>query len=136
MAIEWFDIYKVDVKEIDLQHEYFVGLLNKLYLAAKKKDTKQLDKILADVAKYASAHFETEERYFDKFNYENAEEHKGDHQKMKAEVERFLEKNKGTVENKEVLCLELLDFMEEWLHNHLVQQDAKFVKCFHENGIK
>lgn len=136
MAIEWFDIYKVDVKEIDLQHKYFVGLLNKLYMAAKEHETVDMDKFLDEIAKYADLHFETEERYFDKFIYENAEEHKEEHRKLRSEIDKFLAKNKGLTENKEALCLELLEFMENWLQHHLVEQDRKYVKCFHENGVK
>jgi hemerythrin len=133
MAIEWFDVYSIDIKEIDLQHKHFIGILDNLYQTIKKGEAKELDRILKDLSDYAEMHFATEERYFDQFNYENAEEHKKEHRKLAADVEKFLKRKD---KNKVIICNELLEFLEEWLHDHMANQDQKFTQCFKKHGLK
>ena len=33
-------------------------------------------------------------------------------------------------------AFELVDFLEDWLINHLMTVDQKYVKCFHDHGLK
>ena len=33
-------------------------------------------------------------------------------------------------------AFELVDFLEDWLINHLMIVDRKYIKCFHEHGLK
>lgn len=130
MAIVWFDIYEVGIKEIDDQHKHFVEKLNELYLSIGEKDPKKYKIILHDVVSYALEHFATEEKYFDQFKYEGASEHKAEHAKLLRDLSKF------TKDEDIKLGFDFLDYLESWLHEHLAQQDQKYVQHFRKHGLK
>lgn len=133
MPIPWSDNLSVNVKEIDNQHKFFLSLLNDLYKTISSPNNKKiLPEILLQLTDYAQLHFATEEKYFDQFNYEFSDEHKKEHQKLLTNVLKINEKYKSEGEN---ILMELLDFLENWLVNHLSTQDKKYTKCFNEHGL-
>ncbi len=134
MAIEWKEEYSVQVKEIDTQHKNLIKIINELYQAIYNKEVdKKLVQIFDKLINFAIEHFTTEEKYFDIFNYENSKYHKEKHQKFKSQILDF---QKKIGENKLKLSFELADFLEDWLVDHLMNEDQKYVKCFKEHGLK
>lgn len=133
MSIKWDISYSVNVKEIDEQHQQFIQILNKLYESVSHgTEQKELKVILDELVKYTDLHFKTEEKYFDKFNYENSSEHKIEHAKLRKQVADFYKK---FAEGKAEISVGLLDFLEDWLVEHLDIQDKKYVECFNKNGL-
>jgi len=131
--IKWSDELSVNVKEIDGQHQFFIGLMDRLYAEISSgKEVEKLDEITDELLRYAKLHFATEEKYFDLFNYENTKEHKEAHAGLLRQIDVFRENKK---EDKTELSWKLLDFMENWLVLHLEEQDKKYTKCFNEHGL-
>ena len=124
----------VKVKEIDEQHQKLIVTLNKLHAGLSKgKGNEVMGEIFDDLTEYTGLHFETEEKYFDKFNYENSDEHKSEHK----EFIQKLEDSKYQFEDGSLsISIELLDFLVEWIEDHLKGEDQKYVKCFNDNGLK
>jgi hemerythrin len=121
------------VEEIDKQHKMFLSILNSLYVVLKKDESeKEISNILKQLISYTNFHFATEERYFDKFNYSLAEEHKKQHNDLKLKVEEF--KKRFDLEGAEIL-FDLIDFLEDWHVEHLSMHDKKYVECFNKNGL-
>jgi hemerythrin len=134
MSIKWKSEYSVQVKEIDGQHQNLVVLIDKLYIALNENKGKRiLANILNDLIDFGVYHFATEEKYFDKFNYEFAEEHKKIHRGFETKLADFKKKFKN---NEIEVSFELIDFLEDWLLDHLITADQKYVQCFTENGLK
>jgi len=129
----WLKEYTLDIKEIDEQHHYFVSLLDQVYdafLSAAPRARQEI--LLDDLVNYAGNHFATEEKYFDKFNYSDTAAHKEEHRKLKELVMSFQTRfNAGESD----LSEELIDFLEDWLVKHILDQDQKYVDCFHEHGL-
>lgn len=133
MHFKWEKNYEMGIDVIDKQHNYFVGLINELYDAILNMQTnEESGEILSKLIDYATEHFNTEEKYFDKFNYEEASEHKAKHKELK---EKVLDFQKRFNEDKIALSFDLVDFMEDWLKDHLVNTDFKYKKCFKDNGL-
>jgi hemerythrin-like metal-binding protein len=131
---EWKEEYSVGVTEIDDQHKKLVDTIDKLSQAIGEGHAKEaLHEILDTLAAYAVEHFQTEEKYFDQFNYEFSKEHKELHADFKAKVVEFIEKAKS---DQIKVSFELIDFLEDWLLDHLVTADQKYVECFKANGLK
>ena len=133
MPIAWSDDLSVNVKEIDDQHQVFLGILNNLYdVAHRIEERDELANILRQLVAYAAFHFATEEKYFDKFDYEWADEHKEGHRELLARALKF--KERYAAEGEEVL-VELVEFLEDWLREHLTKEDKKYTKCFNNHGL-
>ncbi|MCX6728271.1 MAG: bacteriohemerythrin [Candidatus Saccharibacteria bacterium] len=131
-AIKWDDSYVVGIGVIDEQHKHFVGLLNTLYESLESKHTEKIPDIIQDLTDYAEHHFKTEEDYFDKFHYPDAEIHKLAHNELRAKVGEFAERH----DNPKKLGSDLLFFLEKWLLVHFRGADTKFAKFLKQNGVK
>lgn len=133
-VFEWKEEYSVGVKEIDDQHKELVNLIFRLFTAINEKKAKeQLSEILIELIEFSDTHFSTEEKYFEEFDYENKEEHIDEHRKFTVKVIDFNEKHKN---NEIAISFELIDFLEDWLLDHLIEMDQKYVKCFAKHGLK
>ncbi|MBW2966879.1 bacteriohemerythrin [Candidatus Woesearchaeota archaeon] len=122
--VEWDDSLSVGVAEIDAQHKKEVEMLDKLY---ENRDIA----LLKELAEHTKMHFDTEEKYFDKFGYENSEAHKAAH---RAFLQRAGEVVKS-VEEGNPLTDETMEFIKKWLVNHINLVDKRYTKCFNENGL-
>ncbi|HAN19103.1 MAG: hypothetical protein A2X13_02585 [Bacteroidetes bacterium GWC2_33_15] len=130
----WKEEYSVKVKEIDDQHKVLIKLLNKLYDAFMKKEHSTIiGDIIQELTDYASYHFGTEEKYFKRFNYKESEKHLSEHKIFTEKVNEF---KKEYEKNKSALTFTIINFLRDWLKNHILISDKKYSDFFAQNGIK
>lgn len=132
--VEWKDEYNVGVEIIDQQHQSFFGMLNDLStVIAKQKEKEKLMEIYGRVLDYANFHFQTEEKYFKEFDYKNTDKHIATHNAYREKIKSL----KDNLENDTIVAsFDLINYMEDWMINHILNEDRKYIKCFHENGLK
>lgn len=131
--INWGPELSVNVSEIDLEHRKLVNMLNQLHEAMSHQHGKDvIGPILASLAEYAATHFKTEEKYFDQFNYPDAELHKREHRDFTLRVSNF---QKAYEEDRAGLTVEVLHFLSGWLQNHIQGSDKKYSKFFNAHGL-
>lgn len=132
--ITWSGLYSVGVEEIDDQHKRFFALIGELFQANDSGvDTETLPPyLLKELAAYAEYHFATEEKYFDLYHYEHAEEHKSEHRMFKERVAELTTHHESG--GADTIAL-LAEFMGDWLANHIAQSDKKYMQCFKEHGL-
>ena len=130
----WEDRYSVGVEEIDGQHKALFSIINNLLDAiSSDKTTEHLKVVVESLIKYKKFHFETEEKYFREFNYEEKDEHTRIHNDFGEKLNKMKEKySEYTIE----FAFELVDFLEDWLIKHLMTADQKYISCFKEHGLK
>jgi hemerythrin len=132
--LEWDEKYSVGVVQLDDQHKRMFATINKL-LEAISTNTPEvhLGEIIDELLKYKKFHFATEEEYFREFDYEGAEDHIAKHHDFNNKLMSLKEKYpEPTIE----FAFELVDFLEDWLINHLMTVDQQYTKCFKEHGLK
>lgn len=132
--LEWEEKYSVGIELIDNQHKRMFSVINELLdLLEHKISEEQLMAITDSLLQYKKFHFATEEKYFKEFNYDGAEEHIEKHKEFGEKLDAIKVKHSGqSVE----FAFELVDFLEDWLINHLLVIDQKYKKCFQEHGLK
>lgn len=132
--LEWDEKYSVGVVQIDNQHKKMFDTINQLIALLTSKPTQsEVDVIIKALVEYKQYHFRTEEEFFEKFNYEHAEEHKAKHSEFNTKLASLVEQYKGDTIG---LAFSLVNFLEDWLIDHLMIEDQKYVVCFHEHGLK
>lgn len=130
----WEDEYSVGVEEIDNQHKRMFAIINELLAAINTNTTSDhLGHIIDGLINYKKFHFATEEKYFKEFNYEETEQHIAIHHEFNDKLETL--KAEYPKYNQE-FAFKLVDFLEDWLINHLMVVDQKYRKCFHDHGLK
>lgn len=132
--LQWDNSLSVGITSIDEQHKQLVSVVNSLHDAMKAGRSKEaLGDILRTLIDYTKKHFATEERYFDLYRYENSESHKAEHKKLTEQVLEFQNKfNSGSIS----LSVELMNFLSDWLKNHIKGVDKQYCKCFQDHGLK
>ena len=123
----------VGVEEIDAQHRSFIGILNEMmaFFDSGRAEA-AAGPMIEGLCAYAEYHFATEEKYFTMFAYELADEHIAEHRRMAARLAEF---RRAHLERGEHVIGELFAFAANWLTDHLMKQDHKYIACFHEHGL-
>lgn len=131
--ITWKEAYSVNISEIDNQHKKLVGLINSLHdamLAGKAKDI--MSKTLSDLVDYTLYHFATEEKYFDKYNYPRSEAHKKQHSDLIEQVAALQKKHE---DGERVLTIDVMNFLRDWLNDHIIGCDKGYGPYLNSKGL-
>ena len=131
--IQWNNGYSVNVAEIDQQHQTLIRMINELNDAMSQGKGKEvLGRIIGGLTAYTGTHFATEERYFDRFGYPDADSHKQNHAAFVRKVGDVREKfRKGQLG----LTIEILDFLSDWLGEHITRSDRQYGPFFNQKGL-
>lgn len=130
----WTENISVQSVEIDNQHKELVSMLNEMYEAFMNKEHQiKIGSILDKMWAYTKYHFNTEERYFTLFNYDDKLSHLKEHELFRTKVELFMEKYRSS---NTALTYEVMNFLRNWLNTHILETDHKYISCFVQNGVK
>jgi len=131
---EWSEKYSVNVKEIDEQHKVLVEMINSLHQTLLAHKGRESHKTIVDgMVDYANIHFGTEERYMQKFYFNGYQAHNFEHEQFK---KKALDLKERLESDSFVLTLEILNFLRDWLQNHILGTDMKYSKHFNEHGLR
>jgi hemerythrin len=129
----WNDSYSVNIKEIDSQHKVLIGLINELHDGMKVGKGKEiLKKILDELVKYTVFHFDHEEKLFTSHNYPESFLHKRAHADLIQQVKSLKENYDN---GKTVLSMDVMNFLKDWLGNHILGTDKKYSSYLNGKGV-
>ncbi len=120
--IEWNDKYSVNHTKIDRQHKTLILIINQLDDALNNNNEDNLKEFFEELIGYTIIHFDTEDKLMDKYDYENTDLHKEEHNALKNQVLELQEKvNNGEQKIDDTV----LKFLNEWLIKHIMGTDKK-----------
>jgi hemerythrin-like metal-binding protein len=126
--IAWNSAYSTGIQKIDEQHIKFFSLINTLFDALQaEQNRKVVGAVLKELQEYVMHHFTTEESWMKLYNYPNLDDHKLEHEEAVKKVNKLVleyERDYQTVD------IDLLKFLSEWLKNHILQVDMKYIPYF------
>lgn len=127
--IKWKDEYRIGIDEIDEQHKKIFDIANEVYELLKndfyfdKYD--RIVELLEDLKDYAKFHFSFEEDYMLSINYKGYFSQKVAHDRFIEKVNSF--DLDAIDENQDQYVLEILDFIVDWISQHILKSDKKIV---------
>ena len=132
--VEWKDEYSVGIDSIDRQHKKLLNLINQLQTAVDYSTGEEFERdALDELVNYTKTHFSYEEGLLEKNNYPDFEPHKEQHNQMIKHVEEVLaeyEKDHDTAMSNAV------DYLKDWLINHINGTDKKYSSFLIDKGVK
>ena len=133
--LEWNDKMSVGVREIDAEHKNLVSMLNNLYDGMQSgKAQEALAKVLDELISYTASHFAHEERLFAQTGYPAADGHIAEHRALTKQALEVQSKYKAGATA--ALSMEVLNFLRNWLVNHIQGSDRKYGPHLNAKGIK
>ena len=131
---KWEEKHSTGIQSIDNQHKEIFRYLNSLLDAMKiGQANKVIYQIVFDLENYSLVHFQKEEFFFQRFNYSGAKEHIQQHQFF---IQKVSELKSDLKSGNIALSIELLNFLKDWIENHILVVDKNYSECFLKNGLK
>lgn len=127
--VMWQDSYALGMLEIDDQHKMLFDIMNRLWDGIVRGD-KPADQavLLGELERYTVTHFLEEELFMRSIEYPRIEEHMRMHHHF---VQKIIDEKKRVMQGEQV-SLNLLHFLRDWLANHILVEDKRYVSQFHE----
>lgn len=133
MEYKWRKSYEVGISIVDKQHkELFDTMSNMLDMPVHERPS-HIKEMVEKLYRYSEEHFKTEEAMMKKFGYPEkiiAAHHK-EHESMIQEIEKLTMHHYS---DGFIFGNALLDFLKDWIINHLLGDDQDFADWARENG--
>ncbi len=122
--------YYLGVDAIDKEHKRLFEIAEEAYKLLNDEFVPDkfdyIVKILEELKDYTIFHFTDEEKYMESIQYKKLFSHKIEHQEF---IEKLNQLDwKEIEENQDKALLELLNFLNDWLVNHILYTDKQYTQ--------
>ena len=132
--ITWSNMLSVGVRDIDLQHQTLIGIMNQLAPAADDASlVVNQHAILAELMRYTQEHFGFEESLMRDIAYAEQEDHRREHQQFIDQVLAMTQRDNATGAP---LSADILVFLRDWLVSHILHTDRALAQALNNRGIR
>lgn len=122
--VSWTPEMSTGVELFDKHHEVLFEIINKLSNAMSLgKGKNELVTILEELVSYTDMHFSAEEAAFEKYQYPHKDEHQEIHTVMLNKAKQLYS---DAQLGRSVLTTEVLDFLQDWIVDHIMGADKKY----------
>ncbi|HCT29918.1 MAG TPA: hemerythrin [Bacteroidales bacterium] len=131
---KWEKTYAFGIEAIDKDHQMLVMIINELYEAMESGNSKKiLNDIVYRLTDYAKNHFRREEMILKSIAYHEYDSHKAEHNDFINQVVVFKQKlDSGEI----AFSVEVARFLREWLKEHILSSDKKYVPEMKKFNVK
>lgn len=131
--INWNENLSVGVRIFDEEHKQLISYVNDLNHALVAGSAQRtMGDILKNLISYTKIHFRHEEEYFLLHEYPNYDAHKAEHEALTRQVSEYYDR---FMAGKSSFSIELLNFLRDWLVNHIQGTDSKYRAFFSDKGV-
>ena len=121
-VIEWRQGFKVNIDQVDEEHQHLFALVKSLSLESVQKTVEEL-------LDYVVVHFSNEQALMEESGYPAFEQHLKLHEDFAVHVADFLGNGDTWTEER---VQELRRFLNKWLVGHIMTHDLRFGKWYVE----
>ena len=122
MELYWVSEFEIGNELVDLQHRYFLDLLQRIEKSFKETtDNDYRRKLVIELHKYADFHFTSEENIAISFGIPGVNQHHQLHIELIEELNQHVE----NLENGLKTIDEFLEFITDWFLVHTQHEDRK-----------
>lgn len=131
--LAWSSKYSVGVQSLDGQHTGLFDILNELHAAMMKGQSQAaIGTLLKKLVRYTQDHFSAEEAMMAKTSYPGLAQHRAKHKELTNQVNEFVARYER---GENSLTVSLLNFLRDWLTNHIQHEDALYGPWLSEHGV-
>ncbi|MBF0215033.1 MAG: bacteriohemerythrin [Magnetococcales bacterium] len=132
--VTWNASLYLGIAQLDEDHRVLVKMINQIYRAIKTgQGQAQVNTILDGLIDYTTTHFKREEALFTQHDYPDRAEHLQKHTKLVNEVLQF---RTQLQQGEEIVGLEILHFLRDWLIHHIKGTDLRYAPYLRSRGVR
>jgi len=131
----WRPDLSTGIPEVDGQHRELLAQIAALGHAARTGDVAHAADVLAYLERYAAEHFATEERIMWGLGYPDREAHWSLHLSFAVEL-AGRKADHAANRSQALLLVDLAEWMDRWLHDHLLVADAEMARFVRGVGAR
>ena len=126
MELYWVPEFEIGNEYVDLQHRYFLDLINRIEKNFREtNDDDYKRKLIIELHKYADFHFTSEENIAISCGLPGVESHHQLHLELLADLSQYAENLDSGLKTID----EFLEFITDWFLVHTQHEDRKFFKA-------
>jgi len=139
MLLMWTDHLSCGVEDFDDDHKRLIRMINELHGVILDVNAKgmiaeeEIEIAVHRLQNYFEYHCLQEEKVMAETSYLGLNEHKREHVIFFDTVAEMSTRFRGSADPKD--AVELMQFMYDWLTNHIYATDKKFASHLHSQGI-
>jgi hemerythrin len=131
--ITWSNDLSVNIKEFDEEHKKLISMINELHSAmGSGKGKEAMGLILTRLVDYTKTHFAAEEQLMLKHAYPGYVSHKALHDDLTKQVVDLQNKLQA---GKVLVTVQVMNFLKDWLSNHILNTDKRYGPYLKGKGI-
>ena len=129
----WNSTYSVGVRELDDQHKGLIHMINEMHYAMNQdKGQEAISSIVEQMFDYMETHFSTEEAYLQKFGDPSLPAHQRQHEEFRGKARDLRQRVR---QQEFILSFEIVQFLSDWLQNHIMVTDMKYASLLAQKGV-
>ncbi len=139
MLLMWTDNLSVGVKNFDDDHKRMIRMINELHGAIEDVDDAgriaedEVEIALHRLENYIQYHCLEEERLMEQTGYPELRDHRKEHQGFNAKIAEMALRFRGSQDPNH--ATELMQFMYDWLTEHIFVTDRKYSSHLQSKGF-
>ncbi len=133
MFVQWNRTLEIGIPKVDDEHRHLVDIVNafhRIYEAGAARD--KVFTVLNMLLRYAEIHFRSEEALMEAGNYPGLPEHREEHERL---IQEVFELNARYEAADAEITSETMEFLKQWLLDHILSEDMKLREYFERRGI-
>jgi hemerythrin len=124
--LEWVKEFEIGNESVDIQHRYFLGLINRIGKTFRESNDKaQKGRLWSELYKYADFHFTSEENLAMSQGVENVDQH----HRLHLDLLENLNLYRHDLNSGEKTIDDFLEFITDWFLVHTMHEDRKLFKA-------
>ena len=124
--------YYIGIEMIDEEHKQLFKYADEAYELLNDEFTPdkydKIEAILIKLRDYTEKHFTDEENYMESINYKKLFTQKIKHHEFISKLDEFIDLHKSETEDQDKQIMDILEYLTEWLVNHILYVDGQIPK--------
>ncbi|MDH5326742.1 MAG: bacteriohemerythrin [Gammaproteobacteria bacterium] len=131
--LQWSDDLAVNIEFIDSQHRELMNGVNHLHSMATQSppDQGRISDALFQLLEHAMNHFIAEEEMFQRLEFPELPEYKSHNDAFNLKAQSIIQE----LGDNPTLCSDTLEYLKNWLTEHILAKDKSYAKFLNRNGI-
>lgn len=135
--IHWDETYSVGVSELDAEHRRILSIINQMIEHPESLEgSEAVSDILVQLTKYASEHFDHEEKLLEEHGFPDLATQRKEHHDFRRKIAGYCLNVMNDRDRQGDAPEDMLRFLKRWWNDHILVSDMKYRPFLEARGVR